>query len=74
CARLRGDHAERLGLASMDQCISARHQARQRAAIGERARPADAVSAGNPLPFEHTGTTHFSVVDSEGNAVSNTYT
>ncbi|GJE08531.1 MULTISPECIES: gamma-glutamyltransferase [Methylobacterium] len=45
-----------------------------RAAIGERARPADAVSAGNPLPFEHTETTHFSVVDSEGNAVSNTYT
>ncbi|MER2264395.1 gamma-glutamyltransferase [Methylobacterium oxalidis] len=46
-----------------------------RAAIDpERARPAAAVKAGDPLPFEHTETTHFSVVDAEGNAVSNTYT
>jgi gamma-glutamyltranspeptidase/glutathione hydrolase len=39
-----------------------------------KARPADAVSAGDPLPFEPDQTTHFSVVDSEGNAVANTYT
>ncbi|GJE29284.1 gamma-glutamyltransferase [Methylobacterium organophilum] len=40
----------------------------------ERARPAEAVKAGNPLPYESDQTTHFSVVDAEGNAVSNTYT
>lgn len=39
-----------------------------------RARPADEVAAGDPLPHEHDQTTHFSVVDSEGNAVANTYT
>ncbi|GLS46412.1 gamma-glutamyltransferase [Methylobacterium brachythecii] len=39
-----------------------------------RARPAGEVKAGNPLPFEHDQTTHFSVVDAQGNAVANTYT
>jgi gamma-glutamyltranspeptidase/glutathione hydrolase len=39
-----------------------------------RARPADAVKAGDPLPFESDQTTHFSVVDRDGNAVANTYT
>ncbi|HEY7382891.1 MAG TPA: gamma-glutamyltransferase [Beijerinckiaceae bacterium] len=47
----------------------------QRAAIGlDRARPADEIKAGNPEPFEADQTTHFSVVDSKGNAVANTYT
>lgn len=47
----------------------------QRAAINpNRARKAEEVSAGNPAPFEGDQTTHFSVVDAEGNAVSNTYT
>ena len=40
----------------------------------ERARPAAEVKAGDPLPYEPDQTTHFSVVDAEGNAVSNTYT
>ncbi|MGE7154455.1 gamma-glutamyltransferase [Methylorubrum rhodesianum] len=40
----------------------------------ERAKTAAEVSAGNPLPHESDQTTHFSVVDAEGNAVSNTYT
>ena len=40
----------------------------------ERARPAGEVKAGDPLPYESDQTTHFSVVDAEGNAVSNTYT
>ncbi|WP_082504106.1 gamma-glutamyltransferase [Methylobacterium sp. Leaf117] len=39
-----------------------------------RARPADAVKAGDPLPYESDQTTHFSVVDGAGNAVSNTTT
>ncbi|MCZ8376645.1 MAG: gamma-glutamyltransferase [Beijerinckiaceae bacterium] len=47
----------------------------QRAAIlPERARKAEEIAAGNPLPHEPDQTTHFSVLDAEGNAVSNTYT
>ncbi|GGC49763.1 gamma-glutamyltransferase [Chelatococcus reniformis] len=47
----------------------------QRARIDPaRARPAEEVSAGDPLAHEHDETTHFSVVDGDGNAVSNTYT
>jgi gamma-glutamyltranspeptidase/glutathione hydrolase len=38
------------------------------------ARPAAAIKAGNPLPYESQQTTHYSIVDSAGNAVSNTYT
>jgi gamma-glutamyltranspeptidase/glutathione hydrolase len=30
--------------------------------------------AGNPLPYESPETTHFTIVDAEGNIVSNTYT
>lgn len=46
-----------------------------RAAIDPaRARPAAEVKAGDPLPFESDQTTHFSVVDAEGNAVANTTT
>lgn len=40
----------------------------------ERARPATEIAAGDPLPHESDQTTHFSVVDAAGNAVSNTYT
>jgi gamma-glutamyltranspeptidase / glutathione hydrolase len=40
----------------------------------ERARPAEAVRAGDPAPYESDQTTHFSVVDAAGNAVANTYT
>ena len=39
-----------------------------------RARAASEVKAGDPLPFESDQTTHFSVVDGAGNAVSNTTT
>lgn len=35
---------------------------------------AKALPDGNPYPFESKDTTHFSVVDAAGNAVSNTYT
>lgn len=39
-----------------------------------KSRPDAKVRAGNPAPFEGPNTTHFSVVDQDGNAVSNTYT
>jgi gamma-glutamyltranspeptidase / glutathione hydrolase len=42
--------------------------------IPERARKAGDIRAGDPLPYESDQTTHFSVVDREGNAVANTYT
>ena len=54
---------------------SKRYAAELRKAIDpERARPSQSVRAGSPAPYEGDNTTHFSVVDSEGNAVANTYT
>ena len=54
---------------------SKRYAAELRKAIDlEHARPAQNVRAGNPAPYEGDNTTHFSVVDAEGNAVANTYT
>lgn len=38
------------------------------------ARPSDDIKPGEKQPFESHDTTHFSVADSEGNLVSNTYT
>src|SRR5204863_906790 len=32
------------------------------------------VGAGNPAPYESPETTHFTIVDTDGNVVSNTYT
>jgi gamma-glutamyltranspeptidase/glutathione hydrolase len=40
----------------------------------ESARPAEQIRPGHPHAFESDQTTHFSVVDKDGNAVSNTYT
>ena len=40
----------------------------------DEATPSSAISAGNPAPVESMETTHFSVVDAEGNAVSVTTT
>ncbi len=39
-----------------------------------RVRPASEIKALDPQPYESDQTTHFSVVDAQGNAVSNTYT
>src|SRR6185295_3680226 len=54
---------------------SKRYAAELRSAIDpERARPAQSVRAGKPAAFEGDNTTHFSVIDRDGNAVANTYT
>lgn len=39
-----------------------------------KATPSKAIKPGNPAPYESPDTTHFSVMDAQGNAVSNTYT
>ncbi len=54
---------------------SKRYAADLRQAIRlDRARPSSTIGAGNPFPYESNETTHFSVMDRAGNAVSNTYT
>jgi gamma-glutamyltranspeptidase/glutathione hydrolase len=54
--------------------ISKKYAASLRAGIGERATPAADIHAGKPAGGEGQNTTHFSVIDRDGNAVSNTYT
>ncbi len=53
---------------------SKKYAASLRASIGERATPSADIRPGNPADFEGQNTTHFSVIDRDGNAVSNTYT
>jgi gamma-glutamyltranspeptidase / glutathione hydrolase len=50
------------------------YAARLRAQIGRHATPAAEIGAGKPAGNEGRNTTHFSVIDRDGNAVSNTYT
>ncbi len=45
-----------------------------RATIGDKATPAADVKPGKPAAHEGDNTTHFSVIDADGNAVANTYT
>jgi gamma-glutamyltranspeptidase/glutathione hydrolase len=54
--------------------ISKKYADTLRAQIGNRATPSNEIRAGNPADFEGRNTTHFSVIDRDGNAVSNTYT
>jgi|SRR5665213_1148510 len=54
--------------------ISKKYAAALRASIGEKSTPAAEIHAGKPADFEGQNTTHFSVIDRDGNAVSNTYT
>jgi gamma-glutamyltranspeptidase/glutathione hydrolase len=59
----------------LDGLIAKAYAERLRAGIDpNRARPAAEVKAGDPLPFEHDQTTHYSVVDAAGNAVATTTT
>jgi len=55
--------------------ISKAYAERLRAEISlVRARPSAEIKALDPLPYESDQTTHFSIVDNDGNAVANTYT
>ncbi|MGH6935234.1 MAG: gamma-glutamyltransferase, partial [Methylocella sp.] len=55
--------------------ISKAYAQRLRAEISaSRARPSAEIKALDPMPYESDQTTHFSIVDNEGNAVANTYT
>jgi gamma-glutamyltranspeptidase/glutathione hydrolase len=55
--------------------IDKKYAARLRSTIdAERASNSDQVRAGKPAGYESEETTHFTVVDAEGNAVANTYT
>ena len=53
---------------------SKKYAAALRAQIGQRATPSTEIRSGNPADFEGQNTTHFSVIDRDGNAVANTYT
>ncbi|MGI8567759.1 MAG: gamma-glutamyltransferase [Methylocella sp.] len=55
--------------------ISKAYAERLRAEISlARARPSAEIKALDPMPYESDQTTHFSIVDSDGSAVANTYT
>ncbi len=59
----------------VESLTSKRYAAALRAGIDpQHATPAAAIKAGDAIIHEGDNTTHFSVIDGEGNAVANTYT
>lgn len=50
------------------------YAARLRDSIGDRARPSSEIAPGSHMSGESSDTTHYTVADSQGNVVSNTYT
>jgi gamma-glutamyltranspeptidase/glutathione hydrolase len=78
--RTYADRARYLGdpdfvTAPVATLMSKEYAAKQRASIDlDRATPWTDVLSATPPPREGSNTTHFSVVDAMGNAVSNTYT
>jgi gamma-glutamyltranspeptidase/glutathione hydrolase len=78
--RAFADRAEYMGDADFVKVpvaglIEKAYAERQRGTINtERASTSAEVRAGRPTGYESEETTHFTVVDAEGNAVSNTYT
>jgi gamma-glutamyltranspeptidase/glutathione hydrolase len=78
--RAYADRAEYMGDTDfgpvpVDGMIAKSYAERQRSTINpERASLSSEISAGKPPGHESSQTTHFTVVDAAGNAVSNTYT
>jgi gamma-glutamyltranspeptidase/glutathione hydrolase len=78
--RAYADRAEYMGdsdFASIpvDGLIEKAYAERQRSSINpERASLSSEIGAGKPTGYESNQTTHFTIVDAAGNAVSNTYT
>ena len=58
----------------IEQLLAPSYLAKRRAEIGERATPSSLVKPGLAAAQEKEHTTHFSIVDAAGNAVSQTYT
>ena len=58
----------------IEQLLAPSYLAKRRAEIGERATPSSLVKPGLAAAQEKEHTTHFSIVDAEGNTVSQTYT
>ena len=54
--------------------LSKKYAATLRAGIGNKATAAADIMPGKPADDEGNNTTHFSIIDQDGNAVSNTYT
>ena len=54
--------------------LSKQYAASLRAEINDKATPAAVIHSGKPTDTEGRNTTHFSVIDRDGNAVANTYT
>jgi gamma-glutamyltranspeptidase/glutathione hydrolase len=78
--RAFADRAEYMGDADFVKVpiaglIDKKYAERQRTSINlERASTSAEIRAGQPTGYESEETTHFTVVDAQGNAVSNTYT
>ncbi len=78
--RAYADRAEYMGdtdfgSVPIEGLIEKAYAERQRSTINpERASSSSEISAGKPTGYESTQTTHFTIVDAAGNAVSNTYT
>ena len=78
--RAFADRAEYLGDSDFAKVplaglIDKKYAAQLRKTINpERASSSEQVKAGKPVGYESEETTHFTVVDAEGNAVANTYT
>lgn len=78
--RAFADRAEYMGDADFVKVpiaglIDKKYAAQLRSTIdAQRASSSEQVKAGKPLGYESDETTHYTVVDAEGNAVANTYT
>jgi gamma-glutamyltranspeptidase / glutathione hydrolase len=78
--RAYADRAEYMGdtdfsSVPVEGLIEKAYAERQRSTINpKRASSSSEIGAGKPTGYESTQTTHFTIVDAAGNAVSNTYT